>query len=59
VKPARIGGLRVLGERDLDGDGVLDLVLRDGRRGTILGGRATPTGLVTWELVLDRTPTDP
>ena len=53
-----LGGLRLLGERDLDGDGVPDLLLR-GRGGTLLGGSATPSGLHTWELVLDRDSQDP
>jgi hypothetical protein len=51
---AQIAGLRVLGERDLDGHGVPDLVLRDDRRGVLLGGRETATGLQTWPLALDR-----
>jgi hypothetical protein len=58
-KAATLGGLRVLGERDLDGDGVLDLVLRDEHRGMLLGGHATPKGLTTWELALDHAPMDP
>lgn len=56
---AKVGGLRILGERDLDGDGVPDLLLRDDRRGVLLGGHATPGGLVTWELALDRDSDDP
>ena len=55
---AAIAGLRLLGERDLDGDGTPDLVLR-GRGGALLGGHATASGLHTWELVLDRASQDP
>lgn len=54
----QLGGLRLLGERDLDGDGAPDLLLR-GRGGALLGGRATPSGLLTWELALDRDAQDP
>jgi len=56
---ARVDGLRVLGERDLDGDGVPDLLLRDDRRGVLLGGHTTPSGLQTWVLALDRETDDP
>lgn len=55
---AELGGLRLLGERDLDGDGAPDLLLR-GRGGALLGGHATPSGLQTWELALDRGALDP
>lgn len=55
---AAVGGLRVLGARDLDGDGDLELLLR-GRGGALLGGRSTPSGFRTWELVLERTSQDP
>ena len=55
----QIAGLRLLGERDLDGDGVADLLLRDDSRHILLGGHQTRDGLVTWELALDHTSDDP
>lgn len=55
---AKLGGYRVLGERDLDGDGAPDLLLRDDR-GALHGGQRTASGLQTWELALDRTSDDP
>lgn len=56
---AKIDGLRMLGERDLDGDGVPDLLLRDDHHGVLLGGHATPSGWQIWPLVLDRDGNDP
>lgn len=55
----RVEGYRLLGERDLDGDGDEDLLLRDDRRGVLLGGRRTETGLQTWPLALDHESNDP
>ena len=56
--PARVAGLRLLGERDLDGDGTPDLLLR-GPGGALFGSHATASGLRTWELALDRASQDP
>jgi len=53
-----VDGLRVLGERDLDGDGTPDLLLRD-RNGALLGGHRTAKGLETWTLPLDHASDDP
>lgn len=55
---AEVAGLRLLGARDLDGDGAPDLLLR-ARGGALLGGHATPSGLRTWALALDRAAADP
>lgn len=59
ARPAAIAEYRALGERDLDGDGEPELLLRDERTGALLGAQQTSSGLVTWPLVLDRASKDP
>jgi len=58
-KPTHLGGFKLLGERDLDGDGIQDLVLRDEKRDRLLGGHRVRGGLVIWEHVVNRSSTDP
>lgn len=58
-KASTVAGLRLLGEKDLDGDGKNDLLLRDDKRGVLLVGHQTAGGLKTSELLISRTSKDP